>query len=380
MAPATLRVGPIITLAEREQWDALAGRSPVGHRHQCRWWMDPLQPYGFEVRVLACWVGERLVGGALFRSYSIPMARVTMTECLDGPIFLDWDSAWADEFIVAIIGMADDVGSLAVTIKDCPHAEVHRNILAALDRRGLTLETAPAPADAILPLAGRSLEQIRQGFNHGTRRRLKKAERGGLQVRRLVRSEDLFQAYQAWIATATRKSFTDVRPWAGLEPVLRHSIDNRHGSVLASFIDDRLLAAAFIAHVGTTAAYVYGGYRDGAEKHSPNHILQYEAIRESMELGLSTYNFGNLISEGQPAARGVDDFKLGFGAEPRRHLDTITWKRKPLLHAAIERMRQASIGRELENLLRDKLIRRGNARRLEERRGLVGASLDRGQS
>ncbi len=69
---------------------------------------------------------------------------------------------------------------------------------------------------------------------------------------------------------------------------------------------------------------------DGAEKYSPTHMLQFEAIRESLERGMATYNFGMLISEGQTAGRGVDEFKLGFGAEPRRHLDTIIWKRKPL--------------------------------------------------
>jgi lipid II:glycine glycyltransferase (peptidoglycan interpeptide bridge formation enzyme) len=168
------------------------------------------------------------------------------------------------------------------------------------------------------------------------------------------------QAYAAWIATAKRKSFSDVRPWRGLEPVLRHCIDHRLGAVLGSFLDERLLAAAFVTHVGRTASWVYGGYMDGAEKYNPTHVLQFEAIRESLERGLARYNFGYLLAEYQPGARGVDEFKIGFGAQPERHLDTILWKRKPMLYAAVQRLKGGSMGRNLERWLKSRLIRRGD--------------------
>jgi lipid II:glycine glycyltransferase (peptidoglycan interpeptide bridge formation enzyme) len=158
------------------------------------------------------------------------------------------------------------------------------------------------------------------------------------------------------MATANRKSFTDVRPWTGLHPVLRYCVDNRLGSVHGSFLDEKLLAAAFVVQVGNAAAWVYGGYTDGAEKYSPTQVLQFEAIRESLERGMDTYNFGNLIGDGQPAGRGVDEFKLGFGAVPQRHLDTIIWKRKPLLYSTIERLRRGWIGARIEARFKRKLI------------------------
>ncbi len=358
MASPALRVGPIATRTEREAWNELAAESAVGHRHQCLWWMEPLEPYGFRIRAIGCWKGERLVGGALFRSYTVPVVGATVSECLDGPIFLEWESAWADEFVAGLVEMVGEAGSMAVVIKDCPHAHVHRDVLAALRQGRRTVTLTTGAADAVLPLTGRTIDELRKGFNHGTRGRIRKGLAGPLNVRQLTAPADLAQAYTAWIATANRRSFTDVRPWMGLEPVLRHCIENRLGSVLGSFLDDRLLAAAFVVQVGKSAAYVYGGYVDGAEKYSPTHILQFEAIRDSLERGMATYNFGMLISEGQPAGRGVDEFKLGFGAQPQRHLDTIVWKRKPLIYGAIERLRQARIGGRLEALLKRKLIRR----------------------
>jgi hypothetical protein len=285
---------------------------------------------------------------------------MTVSECLDGPIFLQWESDWADAFVAGLIEMGRQRHSMSVIIKDCPQAEVHRDIIAALERRGLALARSPGPADAILALEGRTIDQIRSGFNHGTRGRIRKGQRGPLSVRQLTATPDLARAYEAWIATANRRSFTDVRPWAGLEPVLRHCIDNGLGSVFGSFTEEQLVAAAFIVHVGRTAAYVYGGYMDGAEKLSPTHVIQYEAIRESLERGMSAYNFGNLISEGQATGRGVDEFKLGFGAVPQRHLDTIVWKRRPILYASIERLRRGWIGRSLEALYKRKVIQRGS--------------------
>lgn len=359
MASRRLRIGPITTSAEREAWDDLAGGASVGHRHQCLWWVNPLERYGFRSHPLGCWREGNLVGGALFRSYTVPFTGTTVSECLDGPIFLEWESAWADELVAGLVKIGREANSMAMVIKDCSHEDVHRDVVAAFRRGGLAITLSPGPADAVLPLEGRTMDQIRSGFNHGTRSRIRKGQKG-ISVRRLAGSDDLAKAYEAWIATASRKAFTDVRPWLGLEPVLRHCIDHRLGSVLGSFLEQKLLAAAFVTHVGRTATWVYGGYMDGSEKYNPTHVLQYEAIRESLEKGFVEYSFGNLLAEQQPSARGVDEFKLGFGAVPRRHLDTIVWERKPMLYASIERLRRSGIGRRLEDLLKKKLIRRGD--------------------
>lgn len=321
--------------------------------------MEPLDRYGFRVQALGCWVGDRLLGGALFRSYRVPLTPITVSECLDGPIFLDWEPAWADCFGAGIGRLAHDADSTVVTIQDCPQPDVHRDVLAALGRGGRKLSVKPGRADAVLPLRGRTMDQIWKGFNHGTRQRIKKARE--LTVRRLSRPEDLARAYAAWIATAQRKSFSDVRPWESLQPVVRHCLDHGLGSVLATFRGETLLAAAFITHIGNTGTYVYGGYVDGAQKYSPTQVLQHEAIRESVELGLADYNFGYLLSPEQPDARGVDEFKLGFGALPRQHLETIVWERKPVRYALVERLRRGRLGRNLEARLRRVLIGRGEA-------------------
>jgi lipid II:glycine glycyltransferase (peptidoglycan interpeptide bridge formation enzyme) len=256
--------------------------------------------------------------------------------------------------------LARAAGSTVFRIQDCPHPEVQRQLVATLSREGRKVTLEPGLADAVLPLHGRMMDQIWKGFNHGTRQRINKARRGPVQIRRLVQPHELTQAYEAWRATAVRKSFSEVRPWSSLEPVVRHCVARGLGSVLASFLDQRLLAAIFITHIGKTASYVYGGYVDGAEKHSPTQVLHDEAIRECLAKGLADYSFGTLLAPKQPEARGVDEFKLGFGALARPQQDTIVWVRKPVIYASIERLRRGWLGRNLEGRMRRLLIRRGD--------------------
>jgi hypothetical protein len=325
--------------------------------------MEPLALYGFQTSVLGCWKRDELIGGALFRSYRIPYTGTVVTECLDGPIFLEWESHWAEQLVGAMEIMAQQANSMALVIRDCAHATAHRDILGVMRARGFPVALTPGAIDAVLTLQGRTLDDIRSACNRGTRARIRKSQSGGLSIRRLTSPEDLVQAYGAWIATANRKGFSDVRPWAGLEPVLRHCVDHGLGTVLGSYAEGQLQAAAFIVHVGVGAAYVYGGYVDGAERFSPTHLLQYEAIGECQDKRLVSYNFGNLLGEQQPSARGVDEFKLGFGAAPVRHLDTIVWKRRTVLYDTIERVRRVSVGRSLEAMFRSRLIRAGDTRR-----------------
>src|SRR5919108_1352269 len=97
-------------------------------------------------------------------------------------------------------------------------------------------------------------------FLQGTKWSVKKGQQGPISVRRITRSEGLRQAHGAWRATSARRGFSDIRPWATMEPVLRHSVDDGLGSVPASFLEEGLLAAIFFAHVGKTATGIYAGY------------------------------------------------------------------------------------------------------------------------
>jgi hypothetical protein len=362
MTTSSFCVVPVTTIEQRAQWDEFASRSTVGHMRQCLWWAQPLSRYGVKPQVLGCWSGGELVGGALFRSIPMPLTNAAITECLNGPIFLRWQSAWAEPFAHSLVRLAGAHKSSVLTIRACPRMDVHRDILAALLRLRLRVRTAEGTTRAILPLNGKSTDELVMSFNTGTRRNIRKGVKTGVQVRTVVTRDELRNAYAAWTASADRKHFSDVRPWAGLEPVLQHCIDQKLGAVHGSFVDGRIVAAIFVSHFGDTTEYVYGGYVDGADQYRPNHLLHDEAIRESLRLGMSAYDFGNLLEPSEPNPCGIDRFKLGFGAKPIQCADTIIWERKPLLYRGVQQLRRNRVGRRLLTLVKEYIVRRRDRR------------------
>jgi hypothetical protein len=173
--------------------------------------------------------------------------------------------------------------SMAVVIKGWLRRDVYEGMVEALRRAGLKVRLDPGDTDAILSLEGRTMDDSWRGFHQGTKWSGKKGQQGPISVRRITRSEDLRQAHGAWRAMSARRGFSDIRPWATIEPGLRHSVDNGLGAVLASFLEARLLAAIFFAHIGKTATGIYAGYMDGCEQYYPNHVLHYHAILECLE-------------------------------------------------------------------------------------------------
>jgi len=342
---------------DKKAWHEISESAGAGQMHQCYWWADPLAKTGVRPRGIGLWKGSRLVGGALFRSIPVPYVGAHLTQCLAGPIHLDWDPEWADHFVSKVGDLAKADNSIEVAIHGCANRELHRDVAFAFLRRGLNVEVKAGAAEAVIPLGGASLDGVWKGMNEGTRRNIRKAQKNALEIRELTTGLELRLAHDAWLATAQRKGFSDVRPWELLEPVLRHCVDSRMGKVYGSFRGDRMLAAIFVTFIGGQASYVYGGYVDGAEEFAPNHLLHHEAIKHCLERGLKAYNLGQLTGAYDPARpQGIDQFKLGFGARVDRRPDSIIWKRMPRVAAGLDWIRRQKAGKKLAEELKRRLL------------------------
>lgn len=347
----------IETEDDKKAWHEISEGAIAGQMHQCYWWAEPLQKAGVRSRGIGLWRGSSLVGGALFRSIPVPYVGAHLTQCLAGPLHLDWDPEWADHFVAQVDAMAREDNSIEVAIHGCSHREIHRDIAFAFLRRGLTVEIKAGAVEAVIPLQGATFDGVFKGMNESTRRNIRKAQKNSLAVRELTTGLELRLAHDAWMATAQRKGFSDVRPWELLEPVLRHCVDRRMGKVYGSFAGDRMLAAIFVTFIGGQASYVYGGYVDGAEKHAPNHLLHHHALVNCLEKGMKAYNLGQLTAAFDPASpQGIDQFKLGFGAKIERKPDSIIWKRMPRLAAALDWVRHQRAGRKLVDEFKRRLL------------------------
>jgi hypothetical protein len=307
--------------------------------------------------VLGAFVDDELVGGALVRFIPVPFTGTTLAECLHGPIFRRWRASWAPTLVEGLEKLSAEANCLQLSLKACPRADVHADVHEAMMSSGLRASFARGDSLAVVDLEDTSSDELWTSYSYGTRRNIKKARQSGVEVRFLTKPEELRRAHAAWLSTAERKHFDDVRPWETLEPVIQQCLDQSTGFVLGSFKDGQLLAAIFVTQIGGVADYIYGGYFDGADQYRPNHILHHEAILHAKQNGMRAYSLGTLVRPDTPG-HGMDRFKLGFSSNVRSNLDTVVWERRPLLHRGLEWLRRNALGAKIQSTLRRRMTRR----------------------
>jgi lipid II:glycine glycyltransferase (peptidoglycan interpeptide bridge formation enzyme) len=82
------------------------------------------------------------------------------------------------------------------------------------------------------------------------------------------------------------------------------------------------VAGLILFTFGSTAWYMYGASSSRHRKHMPNHLLQWEAIRQAKAVGCSLYDLWGApdeLDESDPMW-GVYRFKLGLGGKLARGL------------------------------------------------------------
>jgi hypothetical protein len=312
--------------------------------------------------VVATWSDDTLLGGALFRSTRVPIMPVRIAESLDGPAFEGWRTSFAMPYAEAVAEFARKSRALAVIIRGCPDPGIHRDLVAAFRHLEGDVALSPGVTNAVLDLEGQTSETLWNGFSHDARKNIKKGRAHAVQIARLEDPDELRAAYDTWMATARRKQFESVRPWPALEPVLRHSVSSGAGVVFGALVGGKVIASIFVAYVGRTAEYVYGGHLDGAERYGPTRLLQVAALDEAIVRGVSGYSFGGLPASDDPLKSGIDHFKLSFGAVPRQALDTITWRRHVVLYQSLARLRGNPVGARVERVLRHRVVNRASGR------------------
>lgn len=162
----------------------------------------------------------------------------------------------------------------------------------------------------VLPLTG-DLDGLRMGLSETHRRRLRQAERAGLEVRFGRSADDLADFYRLHVATRRRQG-VPVQPRRFFDAVRRHLLDPGLGVVaLAAPRGGRPVAAAVVLAWNGTAIGKYQASNPDSWKLRPNHLLYWAVIRWARETGCARFDFGR--SEERHA--GLQQWKGGWGAE-----------------------------------------------------------------
>ncbi len=263
-----------------------------------------------------------------------------------GPVCQPDDPAWP----ALAAAMRAAGGRLAVALRMEPGWSDTAAARGWLAGQGLRpAEPVQPPSTVLLDLTPDEAALL-SGLKQKWRYNVRLAQRHGVTAR-LGGAEDLPRLGQLMAATARRDGF-HARPagyyaavWRALQP---------HARLYLAEWSGQTLAAILVVHHGSSATYLYGASSDLERQRMPNHLLQWEAIRQARAAGLAQYDLWGIPDElGQARGRGVDPdavppgrdglwgvwgFKRGFGGRIWRAVGAWDMVLAPWRYAAGQRL------------------------------------------
>ncbi|MFG2604031.1 lipid II:glycine glycyltransferase FemX [Streptomyces sp. NPDC048514] len=188
-----------------------------------------------------------------------------------------------------------------------------------------------------VPLAGRSLEDVRRGLNQQWRRNVKKAEKAGVKI---VRGgyEDLPVFYGLYAETAERDRFVP-RPLPYFQRMWT-ALTTEHPDRMRLYLahhDGEALAAATMLTVGGHVWYSYGASTARRREVQPSTAMQWRMMCDAHELGAHVYDFRGITDtlEESDHLLGLLRFKVGAGGEAAEYVGEWDFPLNRLLHKAL---------------------------------------------
>jgi vancomycin resistance protein VanK len=169
----------------------------------------------------------------------------------------------------------------------------------------------------VIPLAGRSEEEILKGMNQLWRRNIKKAAKEGVVVEQGTRS-DLKAFHDLYVHTAERDHFTP-RGLAYFETMYDALSAEAPGriSLWLACHDGDLVASTIGIRVGTHAWYSYGASSTEKRDVRGSNAVQWEMIRDALAGGAEVYDLRGITDtlDASDSHVGLVQFKVGTGGE-----------------------------------------------------------------
>ena len=164
-----------------------------------------------------------------------------------------------------------------------------------------------------LPVAGKSEEDLMNGFESKWRYNIRLAGRKGVTVR-ICGPEMLEDFHRIMVETGMRDNFV-TRPLSYFERMMESM--GEHLRLYMAFYEDKPIAGTLAIHYGDKVWYLYGASSNSYRNVMPNYLLQWEMMRWAVEQGCALYDFRGVsgdLSEDNPLY-GLYRFKKGFGGE-----------------------------------------------------------------
>ena len=159
----------------------------------------------------------------------------------------------------------------------------------------------------------KSEEELLKAMHQKWRYNIRLAERKGVQIEKC---NDIDEFYVLAKVTENRdkiKLFGKnyfVKLWQLLS-------EKQAGDFFVARYNGEVISAIINVYYGNTAVYFYGASSDKHRNVMPNHLIQWQAIKEAKKRGLEYYDFWGIAETDDPkdSWAGVTRFKRGFGGQ-----------------------------------------------------------------
>jgi lipid II:glycine glycyltransferase (peptidoglycan interpeptide bridge formation enzyme) len=317
--------------AEFEAWDDFVESCPGAHYFQYHGWLSSYAPMGLECEVLTGTRGGRIVAGAAFVSFQIPLLPTRVFILPHGPVCRPGEAGAFAAIMTAL--EAHFRARNAVYVQAWPHVPTGDPAgfapYAEAGYTGPRLFHAHEFGSTLLAvdIGSRSEEQVLAESRRNTRYYGRASRRTGLELRLGRSQEDLDECHRVWSETADHHGFS-ARPLSSFRIIVDRLVRRDKGVLVEARKDGELAGAILVLFIGGAAVYSAGGMRRSFAALHPAEFMHLEAMRIGRERGLQTYDFNNWGSEGTRL------FKSGFRPREQEWEPPRTRLIRPLLARA----------------------------------------------
>lgn len=166
-------------------------------------------------------------------------------------------------------------------------------VRAMFIRAGLikTFNIQPNDSTALLD-ASPEPEQLLKNLHSRGRNAIRRAIREGVEVRTMEPTEENFRSMYALMGQAQQGQLTaELRPFEYYRTFWRKFVDAGFGRLLFVYEDGRPSVGAFVIKYGHKGTYKDGGSTPRRSQYGDSHLLQWQAINQLKELGITEYDF-----------------------------------------------------------------------------------------
>lgn len=253
-----------------------------------------------------------------------------------GPI-LDWNNKTLVKMVFEDVKKAgEEAGCVFIRVRpQLPLSEASLKLM-----RELGLKKAPMYLSVeyagILDLK-KTEEEILAGASQGFRRKMRKAEKAGIEISAETSDEAINMFCKLEKKHAERQKYV-----AFSESFLKNQFEAfREGNEILIYtarLGGEILAMNFMIFYGPEASYHYGVSSELGTKYSAAPLLHLSAMDEARKRGCIRYNLWGIVGTEETSHRfyGVSEFKRSFGCEELKYTPAHDLILKPILYKKTE--------------------------------------------